>query len=104
MLDIVKDEFRDGLSEDVLSRLGVERPNGQFAGRTKYSLPGDDVLNADIDAWNANREMALNAANMPGEPNGQTPGNGERQFATQTAQRSLAMLWRLHHYRKVSRV
>lgn len=38
MLDIVKDEFGDGLSEDVLSRLGVDRPNGQFAGRTMYSL------------------------------------------------------------------
>lgn len=97
MLDIVKDEFGDGLSEDVLSRLGVERPNGQFAGRTRYSLPSDDALNAEIDAWNANRDMTLNAANMPGEPNGQnrqTPGDGERQFATQTAQRSQAMpLW-----------
>ncbi|MGN0776018.1 MAG: hypothetical protein ACI4MM_04995 [Candidatus Ventricola sp.] len=94
MLDIVKDEFGDGLSEDVLSRLGMERPEGQFSGRTQYSLPSDDALNAEIDAWNANREMSLNAANMPGEKNGQTqqtPGDGERQFAAQTAQRSQAM-------------
>lgn len=70
LLDVVKDEFGDGLSSDVLSNMGIARPTGKspagrdytFAGRTKYSLPSGNALDAEIRAWRASHQAQIDAA------------------------------------------
>lgn len=83
LLDLVKDDFGDGFSSDVLKHLGVDRPSGQFSKGVKYMLPSKDLRQAQLNAWR----------NPPAPPDAQDgqPNRAERQFASQTAQRSQAM-------------
>lgn len=60
----------------------------------KYSLPSADVLNQEISAYRASRSIEPRTAVERQESTSErveTNGQGERQFATQTAQRSEAM-------------
>lgn len=65
------------------------------AGDIQYALPGGELIDQQIDAWLAARSDTPQPRNQLADPNGQTAqsrGDGERQFATKTAQRSQAML------------
>lgn len=83
LLDLVKDDFGDGFSSDVLQHLGMDRPSGQFSKGVKYMLPSKDLRQAQLNAWR----------NSPAPLQGQegSPDRAERQFAAQTAQTSQAM-------------
>ena len=84
LLDLVKDDFGDGFSSDVLKQLGIERPSGQFSKGVKYSmLPSADLRRTQLENWR-------NPPAPPEDRAGQ-PTRAERQFASQTAQNSQAM-------------
>lgn len=83
LLDLVKDDFADGFSADVLQQLGLHRPDGPYSAGVKFSLPSAGLRSAQINAWR-------NSATGTQQP--QPPINpGVRQFAGQTAQRSSAI-------------
>lgn len=54
----------------------------------QYALPGDDLIDQQIDAW---RARTLPSGDQIAERGQQSYGDGERQFATKTAQQSQAM-------------
>ena len=54
----------------------------------QYALPEDDLIDQQIDAWHA---KGLPSGNQIAERGQQSYGDGERQFATKTAQQSQAM-------------
>lgn len=63
-------------------------------GNRKYSLPSADVLNQEISAYRARGNRPATQTEMDDQRAGTqrtAPEMGERQFATQTAQRSEAM-------------
>lgn len=62
---------------------------GEDAG---YALPGGDLIDQQIDAWiDRSGRNELPPGNQMAEYSPKPHGDGERQFATQTAQRSEAM-------------
>ena len=86
LLDLVKDDFADGFSSDVLQNLGIQRPSGQFAAGVKYRISGPPVPSAEL------RRPLIDSyrAGPPAPPNNEgAQGNrAERQFAAQTAHNS----------------
>lgn len=56
-LELVKDKFADGFSDDVLESLEMERREGQYNGITKYSLPSPKLLNYQINNWRNGSEQ-----------------------------------------------
>lgn len=110
-LDLVKDDFADGFSADVLQQLGLTRPSGPFADGTKFAdpapvLPSEDILAAGMAAFH--ERMA--SPPVPPTDDGSAAGNSaERQFNAQTAQRSQAIpewlkqvLWQNRFYERDS--
>lgn len=112
LLALVKDDFADGFSADVLQHLGLTRPAGPFAGGTKFAdpaplLPSPEILAAEMAAFHDRM------AGPPSTPDNADPGPesfnnpGERQFNAKQAPRSQAMpnwmkreLWKDRWYEK----
>lgn len=81
----------DGTYEVVQD--GERRPQeigraGSGVEDIQYALPEDDLIDQQIDAWHA---KGLPSGNRIAERGQQSYGDGERQFATKTAQRSQAI-------------